>query len=262
MSRLTEQEAEDLVYLWQSYAADLGIRSVHGAIERALLLRCPPRDLRRPVIEELERAGGRSPENRIVRLVTLERWGTKREIVQAIARLLADRRAEKIATERPETPATCGVLRTGRTCQHACAACEWTGFDLRLVDRRKATEPPTYESAQDRRARGWREQDEALESDHHQLAVKATSDATRTGRDELLGARKREKVERARSVLRKLSRFQVLILEQVYGGHWASEEPLILAVKAMCGGSRARALDAIEQACAAYRKARSSDDAS
>jgi hypothetical protein len=253
--RLTDLEAEDLRYLWMSYAADLGIRSVHGAVERALLLRSPPRDLRRPVVEELERAGGRSTETRIVRIVTLERWGTRREVVQAIARLIADRRAERCATERPEPHSTCAVRNTGRTCSHPCASCEWTGFELRLIAG-EVRRPIPRATKQEAQARAWLAHDEALERQLHELAVHDTPGSKGATRDELLGAKQRQSVERARAALRKLTPFEVRVLEQVYGGHWANETAVVDAVRAMVGGSKPRAIASIDQACAAYRVAR------
>ena len=260
--RLTEHEAEDLRYLWQSYAADLGIRSVQGAIESALILRRPPNDLRRPVAEELHCVGGRAPEGRFVRRVMSAQRSTRREVVQAITRLVAEERIEKVSTERPETPTTCDLPRTGRTCSHPCSSCEWTGFDLRLVEQAEASGPTEGPAEADpkhkawrARARAWYAQDDALERELHTMCVKETPGSKREGREELLSARQRQSAERARTALRKLTSFEVRVLEQVYGGVRATEAAILEAVRAMVGGSMPKALASIEQACSAYRAA-------
>jgi hypothetical protein len=60
-----EREPSELTYLWHDYDAQLGVRSIQGAIENRLLT-APPRDDARPdIVAELERAGGRAPEGKV-----------------------------------------------------------------------------------------------------------------------------------------------------------------------------------------------------
>lgn len=261
--RLTDHEAEDLRYLWQSYASDLGIRSVQGAIEQALLLREPPSDLRRPAVDELQRIGGRAAEGRFVRHLMSSQRSTRREAVQAVSRLVTEERIEKVATERPEPPTTCDLAMTGKSCRHPCSLCEWTGFDLRLVEQREAkgpTEGPVEADPKNKawraRVRAWYAQDEALEREHHTLAVSETQGSKRAGRDELLSKRKRRQVDIAQKALEMLSHFDAHVLQLVYGGIWPTEATILDAVRAMMGGSLVKAKASIDRACDAYRCAR------
>lgn len=264
--RLTEAEAEDLRYLWHGYESDLGIRSVHGAIERQLLIKAPPRDLQEPVLEELERAKGRAPEGRILRIVTSERWGTRREVRLAIEYLTRPHgrrgpRVERIPVDQPETPSTCELRRTGRACSHPCSSCEWTGYDLKLTERARgeirmqlalASVPKSREQ---RRAESWAAQDAALEREWRILAVKGEAHGAPTTRDGL-SKRQRAAVNRAMTALAMLTRQQATVLELVYGSFHAVEDLELATIAAKFKVTKPRAAAMRDDACEAYRKAR------
>lgn len=261
--RLTEAEADDLRYLWQSYAADLGIRSVHGALERRLLM-APPRDVWRPVLEELvDRHGGRACEGRIVHVVVVEGWGTRREVRRAVEYLTRASgrrgpRVERVATPRPESPKNC----EGR-CGHACAACLWTGFDLRATERGELRLGLALTDAELRRITGgdarrdrWARADARLEAECQQLACGSETPHAPSTQDEVLGARKRRAVNRATAALAKMTALDARVLACVFGVYHANEEAELEAVRRMTGGDREKARAARDAACESYRRAR------
>lgn len=257
---LSEHESEDLRYLWQGYSADLGIKSAHGALERRLLM-SPPRDTQKPVLDELERAGGRLAEGRVVRLVVLEGWGTRREVKRAIAYLTrpsAKRgpRVERIAVPRPEASKAHNEQQ-GR-CDHGCAACEWTGWDLRLTERGEIRMQLALGSVASSDPRGdrWARIDARLQEELCVMAVKSATPHAPSIQEETLGARQRRAVNRATAALSKVTAFDAHVLQVVYGAVYASEEAEIEAVRKLVGGDRAKAESARESACRAYREAR------
>lgn len=260
--RLTEHEAEDLCYLWQGYAADLGIRSAHSMVERHILLRAPPRNVRAPVLEELVvRQHGRAPEGRIIRCVVADGLATKHEVRMAILYLTRvgrkGPRIERIPVPRPETPTTCGVKRDGRECGHPCSSCEWTGFDLRATDRGAVPMGLSLQSVPRTREDRWRAADEALEAEWHMIPCGVGSETHAPSmRDEPLGARQRRAVDRATAALSRCSRETALVLQALYGQHHVSEESELEAVRRAVGGSREGARLRRDAACAAYRLAR------
>lgn len=253
--RLTELEADELRYLWQGYLADLGVRSAHGIIERAMLMLAPPRDVQAPVLEELGRAGGRAPEGRVVRLVVLEGLGTRHEVRLAIAYLArpnVDRgpRVERLAVPRPASPALC----EGR-CDHGCHACEWTGWDLRLTERGELRMMTALGRRTRTREERWRAADASLEAELHTIECGGTPSAP-SMQEEMLDSRKRRTVERARGTIAKLSRLDALVLQCMYGQHHVTEAGELAAVRRIVGGSEEKAKEAMGAASDAYRKAR------
>jgi len=260
--RLTEAEAADLRYLWQGYAADLGIRSLHGIIERQLLL-APPRDVQTPVLEELVRAGGFAPEGRIIRLVVAEGLATRHEVKRAIAQLSRvgrrGPRIERIPCERPVVEPD----QAKRTHTEQQRLDEWTGYDLRLTERgavkmRLSLEHVGGRTKQEQREERWRRQDEALEREHHMLAVgSGCHTAQADPRDESLTARRRAAANRAIVALGKLTRVQVLVLQRIFGEYHKTDDAELLAITSLVPGtSRARASQMRDDACDAYRIAR------
>jgi hypothetical protein len=146
--RLTESEVAELQELWSGYASQIGLRSVHGAVE-ARMLRSPPREhARRYVIVELQRCGGRCPETKLMHTliedfdkvldVGLQRY----EVRRAIRHLIARGRIERVEVPRDNGPTT---------------------YDLRIahgqIIRLALASVPT--STNERESR-WQAQDEAL----------------------------------------------------------------------------------------------------
>ncbi len=209
--RLTAKEREELEYLWRGYAAELGCRSLHGAIQDKLL-RSPPRDnVRRLVVDELERAGGRAPEGAILRLLALD-GSTRYETRRAIRDLVAGGKVER----EPIDPIGCndkGELTD--------AARESTGHLLRLVARPRgaltmrlalARVPLSPEEARRRR---WQAQDDALESLHHTLVC---GDAVSVVADVDVADSKLARTTGATlAALRAIDARHALVLRRVYG---------------------------------------------
>lgn len=255
--RLTEAEAEDLRYLWHGYESDLGIRSVHGAIERHLILKAPPRDLRQDVLAELQRAHGRMPEGRVLRIIVAEGIGTKREIRLAIERLCHEGKrgpkVERLPVDRPETPTTCEVKRTGKSCLHPCVSCEWTGYDLKSRERGELTMSLALASVPRDR---WVARDEELEREWRMLAVKGEPASVPTMRDEPLSKHQRAAVNRAMATLATLTRQQVTVLELVFGSFHAVDDLELSAISSKFHVTKSKAVSLRDDACEAYRKAR------
>ena len=148
--RLSHQDLEELEALWGLRDSAAGVRSSHGAVQ-ARLLRAPPRDdLRKTVIAELERAGGRMPEGTLHRIVVAEQGtGTAYEVRRAITMLTNAGKLERVPVEQPkgtkadaEEKATpprgdgSGIetLRMLLPVDRLTVAQRgWTGYDLRLV---------------------------------------------------------------------------------------------------------------------------------
>ena len=213
--KLTDAEIAELQYAWGEIAGDLGCKSIQGAIE-AKLLRAPPSDRARGyVIEELERAGGRAPEGAIVRIVTEEYKGSEHiglaavsgyEVARAIRYLVLHGKVERLSVPVPTNEETKTLTRGQR---------EWTGYDLRLVSR-KRTVRLALASVPSTREDRWRAQDESLERMWHTIPAKDKG-----------GGRKHYDVEdtpntsRAIVVLAAIERISteaVLILRAAYGG--------------------------------------------
>lgn len=261
--RLTDWEADDLRYLWQGYEADLGVRSAHGMIERHILLMAPPRDVQRPVLEELLRAGGRAPEGRIARLVVLDGLATRCEIRKAIEYLTRvgkkGPRVERIPVPRPEPSNACDGkcdLAIDRK-QRACAACEWTGFDLRLTARGELRMGLALASVPvDRDRRRWDAQDDAIRQEWQTMYCRKQHGSGRAN-EETLAARERKSVNRAVAALSRVSREHALILQCWLGRHYVNENALLDAVRRLeTGATRERANEMLDEASDAYRKAR------
>lgn len=267
--RLTEFESSDLQYLWQSYASDLGVKSAHGLIERHILLMAPPRDVQRPVLEELAMAGGRAPEGRVMRIVVFEGLATRREIRLAVECLTRTgkrgRKVERIPVPRPEPSNACEGkcdLALDRK-QRACAACEWTGYDLRLTERGEIRLGLALRSVPmtraERRQKVWDAKDDALRREWQTMEPGAEGVHAPQYDMELMGSRQRKAVDRAIATLSLVSHKHAVILHCWLGRYHANENALLDAVRRFeIGASRERAKEMLEEASDAYRAARRS----
>lgn len=143
--RLTEPEIAELDYVWHGMAAELGCRSVHGALE-AQLLRSVPRDsARKRIIEELDRAGGLADEGRVLLIVESEWAATRYETRGAVMHLEFHGKVERIPSPMP----------TGAAQQKV-----WTGFDLKMLrSKPKAGKPTPVTSTREDR---WAAKDDEL----------------------------------------------------------------------------------------------------
>lgn len=105
---LTERERAELAYLWGGYEAALGARSIHGAI-RDRLLRAPPSDVRRAIVDRLVTHGNHAERDRLEEDLVNEGLATRRELHLAVTSLLRTRhlRAEVSEVERRRPRAGC-----------------------------------------------------------------------------------------------------------------------------------------------------------
>jgi hypothetical protein len=258
--RLTDFESEDLRYLWQSYGADLGMRSAHGLVEQALLMLAPPRDVQKTVLEELARHGGRAPEGRIVRLIVLEGLATAHEVRLAIAYLgrpgRKGPRVERVEVPQPEVHEN----PKERSYQEQARLDEWTGWDLQLTERGAVRMKLALDGApkewRDPRELAWRAHDEALERFWHVIPVGQSRGGGARSHEEMLGSRQRRSANRALVALAQMTQRDCHVLQCVYGRAHGTDEAEVEAVRAIVGGSRDDAEAAIVTASAAYRAAR------
>ena len=216
--RLSPAEREELEYLWGSYSADMGIRSVHGAIEDRLR-RSPPRDeARRAVLDELERAGGRAPEGKILRIVVADGGFTRYEVRRAIQLLELHGKVDRVAVASPPDALR---MDSGEHVGLTDAQREWTGFDLREQARGNLTMRLALRSTHspdETRAARWRRQDEAIERELHTLPCSDDQRSPPTLRDEPLAPRRRAAVDRATAALAVLPSRLQRVLWRLYGG--------------------------------------------
>jgi hypothetical protein len=245
---------EDLGTLWGMRDSSIGMRSVHGAVQ-AQLLRAPPRDdVRRTLVEELERAGGRAPEGAILRIVAAEKGlATTYEIRRAVDMLAAHGRLERLRVEPPKSPSETkekdGAPPRGienirmplPVDRLTTAQRQWTGFDLRLT---RATEPLpddleeiadgergvrqrgdltmrlALRAAKDpmaaRRER-WRRQDEALEAECQRIDCKESMGYDMRSHDDAgLGPHQIAAIDRATHSLSAIAQTFRLVIRRFY----------------------------------------------
>lgn len=280
-ARLNGVEQDELWYLWGAYSAALGVRSVQGAIEDRLR-RGPPRDeIRRQVLDELERAGGRAPEGAVLRILVAE-GVTRYEARRAVTMLLNHGKIERVPVESPTSEGR-GLSTAQR---------EWTGFDLRIPQRGELTMKLALRFVRrdpdDQDRHRWKKQDEALEREWQTLAVSDDSGGISVfEREESIAAKRRVGVERSLRALCAMPRHLVVVLRRVYADSRPGEDPLLAVAEytqaardeavirraeTVGAAIRARMKDAawiarvkreadsmIAEACLAYREARAAD---
>lgn len=243
-TRLTEYEAEDLRYLWAGFSVDIGMRSSHGALEARLLL-APPREIGRPILEELERRADWVAEGLVLRIVTLEGWGVPGELRRALRRLVRDGAVERRAVPLPDVkpPAE-------RTNAEQLRLDDWTGFEV----RKRADPTLALRLVPLTREERWKRADEALEREWRLIHGNETL-STSSSYDPPENVQT-SRVNRARRILAKLSAADAKVIEALYREHHVTEQAELDAVRSLVGGDDEAAREAIDRACRAFREAR------
>ena len=160
--RLTEPEIAELQDYWIGYAAQMGFRSAHGAVEARLLRSPPSKQTNQRVIAALELCGGQCPETKLMRDIVesasnVLEVGLQRHEVKEAIRALSDRGIlDRVPTHDPD----------GKR----------AGTDLRLRHR-KSQRPRTAAPATDgppmsARERMWAAQDHELWRMWNEIPVK------------------------------------------------------------------------------------------
>lgn len=260
--KLTPAEREDLEELWGGLQASLGMRSVQGAIQDRLR-RSPPRDeVRIQVVQELDRAGGRAPEGKVLRIVIAE-GASRYEAKRAVQMLVLWEHVVRVDVEMPvgheskkkKSDGTDDVVRGLSDAQ-----AEWTGFDLRLTKkargelaerfaRRRAM---TDEAA--RRAR-WKAQDEALEAECQMIHCSDAESFSPYSSVPELAPWRSAKVTRATMALQNTSPMTARVLHALIAGRHPGEDEE-KAVARIVGVGLVQAGKLIGDAFADYKSAR------
>lgn len=250
--RLRPDELVELEYLWGSATAEMGVRSVHGAIEDRLR-RAKPRDgIRRRILEELDRHEGHAIEGALVCVLLAEGGCTRYELRRAIRMLLAHGKIERrelagVVECKPQPK------RAKAEPDAVFVKPEWSGYELVLVgakaraqakkdEAKRArgdltmnlalrssgmTEEARHEARRDR----WRRQDEALERECHMIECKDSPGAPDIDAEQMLSPLALARIERAMRALSKIPPLHRKVLRAIYGsgprGPWEDEWRLV-----------------------------------
>lgn len=214
---LTQGEAAELQDLWCGYGARLWAGSVHAMLEAHYLQRPPSTRVRGYVVEELERAGGRAPEGRVIEIIAAE-WAadrsaglrsrvTRYEIRRAIGQLVSHGHVSKLPAERPASSHD----------RVSDAERWWTGFDLCLVGAHERGSPTMRLAARTTslapRADRWRAQDEAIRREWYTIRTGVPHGGRSSYEPEVVEP---PGVRAAQAAIERLSARDAVVLRAVY----------------------------------------------